>query len=113
MNTLERLENNSRIMSACTITIEDSCRKHSVSEITFYILQDVVIVSAQRTPIGSFRSCLASIPSTKLGSIAIKAALDKAGMAHSRLMTMSPLYPCGKPCSRGTHHETVENLALS
>ena len=30
----------------------------------------------------------------------------------TRLMTMSPLYPCGKPCSRGTHHETVNNLAL-
>ena len=29
------------------------------------------------------------------------------------LMTMSPLYPCGKPCSRRTHHETVKNLALS
>ena len=29
-----------------------------------------------------------------------------------RLMTMSPLYPCGKPCSRGTHDETVKNLAL-
>ena len=29
-----------------------------------------------------------------------------------RLMTMSPLYPCGKPCSRGTHNETVKNLAL-
>ena len=29
-----------------------------------------------------------------------------------RIMTMSPLYPCGKPCSRGTRHETVKNLAL-
>ena len=29
----------------------------------------------------------------------------------SRLMTMSPLHPCGKPCSRGTH-ETVKNLPL-
>ena len=28
-------------------------------------------------------------------------------------MTMSPLYPSGKPCSRGTHDETVKNLALS
>ena len=27
-------------------------------------------------------------------------------------LTMSPLYPCGKPCSRGTHNETVQNLAL-
>ena len=24
-----------------------------------------------------------------------------------RLMTMSPLYPCGKPCSRGTHSDTL------
>ena len=31
----------------------------------------------------------------------------------SRIMTMSPLYPCGKPCSRGTHNETVKNPALS
>ena len=31
--------------------------------------------------------------------------------AHHRLMTMSPLYPCGKPCSRGTHNETVKNPA--
>ena len=30
----------------------------------------------------------------------------------ARRMTMSPLYPCGKPCSRGTHNETVKNLAL-
>ena len=27
-------------------------------------------------------------------------------------MTMSPLYPSGKPCSRGTHNETVKNSAL-
>ena len=27
-------------------------------------------------------------------------------------MTMSPLYPCGKPSSRGTHHETIKNPAL-
>ena len=25
-------------------------------------------------------------------------------------MKMSPLYPCGKPCSRGTHNETVKTL---
>ena len=33
-------------------------------------------------------------------------------MKAYRLMTMSPLYPCGKPCSRGNHKETVKNLAL-
>ena len=31
---------------------------------------------------------------------------------NTRLMTMSPLHPCGKPCSTGTHNETVKNLAL-
>ena len=30
----------------------------------------------------------------------------------TRLMTMSLLYPCGKPCSRGTHDETMKTLAL-
>ena len=27
-------------------------------------------------------------------------------------MTMSFLYPSGKPCSKGTHNETVKKLAL-
>eukprot|EP00112_Aurelia_sp_Birch-Aquarium-sp1_P018563 Seg4444.2 transcript_id=Seg4444.2/GoldUCD/mRNA.D3Y31 product="hypothetical protein" pseudo=true protein_id=Seg4444.2/GoldUCD/D3Y31 len=27
-----------------------------------------------------------------------------------RLMMMSPLYPCGKPCSTGTHNGTVKKL---
>ena len=30
----------------------------------------------------------------------------------SRLMTMSALYPSGKPCSTGTHNEAVTKLAL-
>ncbi|KAK5918654.1 hypothetical protein CgunFtcFv8_003398 [Champsocephalus gunnari] len=44
-------------------------------------LNEVVIVSAVRTPIGSFRSSLAALPASKLGSIAIKGAIDKAGIA--------------------------------
>ncbi len=39
---------------------------------------EVYIVSAVRTPIGSFGGCLSSFSATDLGSIAIKAALDKA-----------------------------------
>ena len=37
----------------------------------------VVIVSAARTPVGSFMGALSSIPAPKLGSIAIKGALEK------------------------------------
>uniref|UniRef100_A0A3Q4M5Q5 acetyl-CoA C-acetyltransferase n=1 Tax=Neolamprologus brichardi TaxID=32507 RepID=A0A3Q4M5Q5_NEOBR len=39
---------------------------------------EVVIVSAVRTPMGSFKGSLASVPATKLGSVAIKGAIDKA-----------------------------------
>ncbi len=45
----------------------------------------VYIVSAVRTPIGSFGGSLANIPATKLGSIAIEGALKKAGVAASEV----------------------------
>ena len=43
-------------------------------------MKEVVIVSAVRTPIGSFGGKLSSIPATKLGATAIKAAISKAGI---------------------------------
>lgn len=44
------------------------------------IMKEVYIVSAARTPVGSFMGSLSSIPATKLGSIAIKGAIEKAGI---------------------------------
>lgn len=43
-------------------------------------MKEVVIVSAVRTPIGSFGGTLSSIPATRLGAVSIKAALEKAGI---------------------------------
>ncbi len=43
-------------------------------------MKEVFIVSAVRTPIGSFGGSLADMSATQLGSIAIKAALAKAGV---------------------------------
>src|SRR5215210_3434166 len=40
----------------------------------------VFIVSAARTPIGKFGGGLAEVPATTLGGIAIKAAVDRAGL---------------------------------
>jgi len=40
-------------------------------------MKEVVIVSAVRTPIGSFMGALSTVPAPKLGAIAIKGALDK------------------------------------
>src|SRR5690349_20448836 len=42
--------------------------------------REVFIVSAVRTPIGSFGGSLKDIPATKLGAIAIKGAIEKAGI---------------------------------
>lgn len=44
-------------------------------------MREVVIVSAARTPIGSFMGGLSTIPATQLGSVAIKGALDKIKLA--------------------------------
>lgn len=40
----------------------------------------VVIVSAARTPVGSFLGALSSLPASSLGTIAIRAALERAGV---------------------------------
>ena len=40
----------------------------------------IVIASAARTPVGSFNGSLASLPAHELGKVAIKAALDRAGV---------------------------------
>ncbi len=42
--------------------------------------REVVIVSAVRTPIGSFGGSLAEVPATKLGAEAVKGAIAKAGI---------------------------------
>jgi len=44
-------------------------------------MTDVVIVSAARTPVGSFNGSLSSLPAHKLGAVAIEAALSRAGVA--------------------------------
>ncbi len=42
--------------------------------------EDIVIVSAARTPVGSFNGSLSSVPASFLGTVAIKAALERAGV---------------------------------
>ena len=44
-------------------------------------MKEVVIVSAVRTPIGSFNGSLSSLSATQLGAVAIKAAIEKAGIS--------------------------------
>ncbi|WP_106090111.1 thiolase family protein [Enhygromyxa salina] len=59
--------------------------------------REVVIVSAARTPIGSFQGALAAVPATGLGAIAIKAALERAGVSGADVdeVLMGMVLPAG------------------
>lgn len=42
--------------------------------------REVLIVSAARTPIGRFQGALSNVPASELGAVAIKAAVERAGI---------------------------------
>ena len=48
-------------------------------------MNDVVIVSAVRTPIGSFGGCFQNVNAVQLGAVAAKAALERAGIAPAQV----------------------------
>jgi acetyl-CoA C-acetyltransferase len=48
-------------------------------------MNDVYILSAARTPIGKFAGGLASVPAPELGAVAIRAAVERAGIAPERV----------------------------
>ncbi|XP_029672633.1 acetyl-CoA acetyltransferase, mitochondrial isoform X2 [Formica exsecta] len=48
-------------------------------------LNDVVIVSAVRTPMGSFLGSLSNVSATKLGAVAVQAAVERAGIAKEQV----------------------------
>jgi acetyl-CoA C-acetyltransferase len=46
---------------------------------------DIVIVSAARTPVGAFNGALSGLPAHELGKVAIEAALKRAGVEGGRV----------------------------
>src|SRR5512135_2790133 len=46
---------------------------------------DIVIVSAARTPVGAFNGAFANLPAHELGKAAIKAAMERAGVTGDRV----------------------------
>jgi len=48
-------------------------------------MRDVYLVSAARTPIGKFGGGLSTVPATQLGSVAIRAAVERAGVTPERI----------------------------
>src|SRR3982750_2131220 len=51
-------------------------------------VQEVVIVGAARTPVGAFQGSLSSLPAPRLGAVAIKAALERAGGKPEEVKTV-------------------------
>ena len=48
-------------------------------------MKEVYIISAVRTPIGSFGGALKDFPATQLGAVVIKAAVEKAGIKPAQV----------------------------
>jgi acetyl-CoA C-acetyltransferase len=59
---------------------------------------DIVIVSAARTPVGAFSGVFANLPAHELGKVAIKAALERAGIegAHVSEVIMGQILSAGQ-----------------
>ena len=48
-------------------------------------MQEIVILSAARTPIGAFQGAFRSLPSTQLGGLALAGAIERAGVEPERV----------------------------
>jgi acetyl-CoA C-acetyltransferase len=75
-------------------------------------MKDVVILGAARTPIGAFLGGLAELPAPRLGGVAIKAALERAGVPAEKIaeVFMGCVLPAGQgqaPARQAAHHAGV------
>lgn len=68
------------LANTCSVISAPAKRFLSLSGVRNGELKDVVVVSAARTPVGSFRGTLAPVTCPELGSIAIKAAVERANI---------------------------------
>ena len=56
-------------------------------------MREVVIVSAARTPIGSFGGSLKDVPARTLGAVAAKAAIERAGIQPDMIDEVVSMIP--------------------
>lgn len=59
-------------------------------------MSDVVISAAARTPMGGFQGVFSATPAADLGGVAIRAALDQAGIAAPDELLMGCVLPAGQ-----------------
>ncbi len=78
-------------------------------------IDPIVIVSAQRTPMGGFSGCLSSASATELGASAIKAAVKQANLANDQIdeVIMGCVLPAGLKQAPARQAALAADLALS
>jgi acetyl-CoA C-acetyltransferase len=77
---------------------------------------EIVIASAARTPVGSFNGALASLSASALGTIAIKAALERAGLKPDEVdeVILGQILTAGQgqnPARQAAIHAGIPNTA--
>jgi acetyl-CoA C-acetyltransferase len=77
------LRNNKRLLRTISSLTKTQTTTRSFSDIN--VGRNPVIVSAVRTPIGSFNGKLASFSAPKLGALAIRGALSNAGLVQNEV----------------------------
>lgn len=79
-------------------------------------LQDpIVIVAANRTPMGGFQGALSAVTATELGSVAIESAVKSAGLSNDAVdeVIMGCVLPAGLKQAPARQAALGANLALS
>ena len=71
-------------------------------------MKEAYIVSAKRTPIGSFGGALSSLSATQLGSLAIKAVLSESGIPAEAVQEVL----MGNVCSANLGQAPARQAAL-
>ncbi|HEX3570393.1 MAG TPA: acetyl-CoA C-acetyltransferase [Acidobacteriaceae bacterium] len=85
-------------------------------------MQEIVIVSAARTPVGKFQGALSSLAATELGAIVVREAVARAGIDAPLIdeCIMGCVLPAGlgqnparQAALRGGLHDTVSALTIN
>ncbi|XP_054271861.1 acetyl-CoA acetyltransferase B, mitochondrial isoform X2 [Macrosteles quadrilineatus] len=71
-------------------------------------LNEVLIISGARTPMGSFGGCLSSMSATKLGAIAIQAAIERAAVPKDAIQEVY----MGNVCQAGVGQAPARQAAI-
>jgi len=72
-------------------------------------MKEVVIVSAKRTPMGSFGGSLSSLTATELGAVALKAAIESAGITASQVQEVY----LGNVCQANVGQNPAKQVSLA